>query len=365
MTSTTDITFEFGRTLWLITAVVTSLSPSNPKLGTIHLRPVTFDDRYPRTVDETKRKPTRWPLTLIGALFVVATMGVVAWNVELPYLAYSAGPVSDAADLVVAEGVEFYPSDGELLMLTVVSQDVNIFEVIIAGVDPTIDLIRKQAVRREGESDEEYRNRSLQQMDDSNFRSISVALGYLEIEMITTDIVINEIVGGVPANSVLQLGDSIKAINGLPVKEFADLALLVEDAAIGDVLLMTVIRGEEMLDVDVVLVEREDEPGVAMIGVTLGVLTDSPVPTSDRVWRRRRPVRRNDAHTRDHRQSHTGRANQWVGDSRHGHYSDRWHRGPYWWYPSEGCRRRGRWSHTHPCAGSELRVGSHGGVHFC
>ena len=239
---------------------------------------MTFEDRYPRTVDETEPKPTRWPLTLIGALFVVATLSVVAWNVELPYLAYSAGPVSDAADLVVAEGVELYPPDGELLMLTVVSQDVNIFEAIIAGVDPTIDLIRKQAVRREGESDEEYRNRSLQQMDDSNFRSISVALGYLEIEMITTDIVINEIVEGVPANSVLQLGDSIKAINGLPVKEFADLAVLVEDAEIGDVLLMTVVRGEEVLDVDVVLVEREDVPGLAMIGVSLGVLTESPFP---------------------------------------------------------------------------------------
>ena len=239
---------------------------------------MTFEDRYPRTVDETEPKPTRWPLTLIGALFVVATLSVVAWNVELPCLAYSAGPVSDAADLVVAEGVELYPPDGELLMLTVVSQDVNIFEAIIAGVDPTIDLIRKQAVRREGESDEEYRNRSLQQMDDSNFRSISVALGYLEIEMITTDIVINEIVEGVPANSVLQLGDSIKAINGLPVKEFADLAVLVEDAEIGDVLLMTVVRGEEVLDVDVVLVEREDVPGLAMIGVSLGVLTESPFP---------------------------------------------------------------------------------------
>ena len=56
---------------------------------------MTFEDRYPRTVDETEPKPTRWPLTLIGALFVVATLSVVAWNVELPYLAYSAGPVSD------------------------------------------------------------------------------------------------------------------------------------------------------------------------------------------------------------------------------------------------------------------------------
>jgi len=239
---------------------------------------VTFDDRYPQTVDKKKREPTPWPLILIGALFAVATLGVVAWNVELPYLAYSAGPVSDAADLVVAEGVEVYPPDGELLMLTVVSQDVNIFEAIIAGIDPNIDLVRRQAVRRADESDEEYRNRVLQQMDDSNFRSISVALDYLEIEMITTDIVINEIVEGVPAESVLQPGDSIKAINGSSVMQFADIAPLLEGTTVGEVLVMTIGRGDEILEVEVVLAEREDEPGAAMIGVILGELTESPFP---------------------------------------------------------------------------------------
>jgi PDZ domain-containing protein len=239
---------------------------------------VTFDDRYPRTVDETKRQLPPLPVILIGVLFVVATFGVVAWNVELPYLAFSAGPASDAADLVVAEGVEVYPPDGELLMLTVVTQDVNIFEAIIAGVDPTIDLVRKQAVRRADESDEEYRNRVLQQMDDSNFRSISVALDYLEIEMITTDIVINEIVEGVPAESVLQPGDSIRAISGSPVLQFADLAPLLEGTAVGDVLLMTIGRGDEILEVEVMLAERDDEPGVPMIGVILGELTESPFP---------------------------------------------------------------------------------------
>ncbi len=92
---------------------------------------------------EKKRSPF-WPLYLIGALVVVGVMGVVAWNIELPYLAFSAGPVSDAADSVVAEDVDIYPPDGELLMLTVVSQDVNVFEALIAGIDPTIDLVPKR-----------------------------------------------------------------------------------------------------------------------------------------------------------------------------------------------------------------------------
>ena len=231
-------------------------------------------------MEAEKKRRAFWPLYLIGALFVVGVMGVVAWNIELPYLAFSAGPVSDAADSVVAEDVDIYPPDGELLMLTVVSQDVNVFEALIAGIDPTIDLVPKAAFRRAGESDEDYRNRVLQQMDDSNFRSISVALDYLGLEMIPTEVVINEFVEGVPAESVLELGDTIFAVNGVTIARIDDIRQVTEDMSVGDVLTMTVIREEVEVDVNVELTEREDEPGVAMIGVILGELTGPPFPLS-------------------------------------------------------------------------------------
>ncbi len=76
-----------------------------------------------------------WPLYLIGGLFLAGFLSVVAWNVELPYLAYSPGPIADAADSVVAEEVELFPPAGELLMLTILQQDGNVFEAFIAGSD--------------------------------------------------------------------------------------------------------------------------------------------------------------------------------------------------------------------------------------
>ena len=79
---------------------------------------------------------------MVGAL----VLGV--WNLELPYLAFSSGPVSDAADAIVADEVDTYPPEGELLMLTVISQEVNLFEALIAGVDPSIDLVPREAFRR-------------------------------------------------------------------------------------------------------------------------------------------------------------------------------------------------------------------------
>jgi PDZ domain-containing protein len=231
-------------------------------------------------MEAEKKRSASWPLYLIGVLSVVGVLGVVAWNIELPYLAFSAGPVSDAADSVVAEGVDVYPPDGELLMLTVVSQDVNVFEALVAGIDPTIDLVPKAALRRAGESDEAYRNRVLQQMEDSNFRSIFVALDYLGFEMVPTEVVINEFVEGVPAESVLELGDTIIAVNGVAVTQVDDIRQVTEGMSVGDTLEMTVDRGGVEVEVDFELAEREDEPGVPMIGVVLGELTEPPFPLS-------------------------------------------------------------------------------------
>lgn len=221
-----------------------------------------------------------WPLYWIGALLLVGFISVFAWNLELPYLAYSPGPVSDAADSIVAEEVAFYPPEGELLMLTIVGQDVNVFEALIAGVDPTIDLVPKEAVRREGETDQEYRNRVLQQMDDSNFRAVSVALEYLGYEMQPSEVVINEIVDRVPAVSVLELGDTVVSVEQVEIESLEDFAPALEGAAPGDVVDMTLNRDGEILQVEVELAEREDEPGTPMIGIVLGVLTEPPFPIS-------------------------------------------------------------------------------------
>ena len=228
--------------------------------------------------EKPNQRSASWPLYLIGALFAAGVVSVAAWNLELPYLAYSAGPVSDAADAVVAEEVAFFPPDGELLMLTVVSQDVNVFEAFIAGVDPTVDLVRKQAVRREGESDEEYRNRVLRQMDDSNFRSIAVALDYLGYDMVPTEVVVNDIVEGVPAEEKLELGDTVRSVNGRSFTSVGDFAPALEGYGVGDTIDMTVEREGSIVELEVELAEREEEPGEPMIGIHLGELTEPPFP---------------------------------------------------------------------------------------
>lgn len=215
------------------------------------------------------------PLFLIGGLLVLGVFSIVGWTLELGYQAVSAGPISDAADAVVTEA-DVFPPTGELLVLTVIHQDINIFEILIAATDPTIDVIKKESVRRPGETDQEYRNRVLQQMDDSNFRAVATALRYLEIEMVPLEVVINDIVEGVPAEDVLELGDSIRMLNGTDIRNVEDLRASLDGLAVGDSVTITVDRTGSMLDLEIQLAENPDRPGVPMIGIIIGELTAPP-----------------------------------------------------------------------------------------
>ncbi|MGA7096201.1 MAG: S16 family serine protease [Acidimicrobiia bacterium] len=231
-------------------------------------------------MEEQKDRGSSWPLYLIGALFVVGALILGAWNVELPYFAFSAGPVSDASDAIVADDVTTYPPEGELLMLTVVSQDVNLFEAAIAGIDPTIDLVRKEAYRQPDETDEEYRKRVLQQMDDSETRAISVALRYLGYEMVPVDVVITDLVPDKPADDVLQIGDSVNTFNGTEIVKSTDLTGALKDLHPGDIVPMGITREGTEQTVDVQLTERDDEMGGPMIGIVVGEITKPPFPIS-------------------------------------------------------------------------------------
>lgn len=229
-------------------------------------------------IETTRQQHSNWPLFFVGGLFAAAVLLLALWNIELPYLAFSSGPVSDAADAITVEDRDIFPPDGELLMLTVVSQDVNVFEALIAGLDPTIDLVRKEAYRRPEESDEDYRNRVLQQMNDSQNRAITVALGELGIAMVPIEVLITDLVEDKPAEDVLQIGDSISEVDGVAISSGDDLRDSVAEKAIGDTIEMVVVRAGSELTLQVELASRDDGTDDPMIGIIVGERTEPPFP---------------------------------------------------------------------------------------
>ena len=197
-----------------------------------------------------------------------------AWSVNLPYYAFSGGPVGDALAAVAVEDAEIYLPEGAMIMLTVSGQEVNFFEALAAGFDSDIDLVPAAAVRPPDQTDEEFvlRNRSL--MDTSTQTAITLALqrlGY-EITPVSDGIRVAEVVDGTPAAAALQVDDVILRVDGQPVILVEDLAPIVTSRDIGENIALDVRRADAEVAIEVELVPRSDDPERAMIGISAETL---------------------------------------------------------------------------------------------
>ena len=212
----------------------------------------------------------RWPLAVIGGLSLAGVLAVGLWNLSLPYYAFSDGPVGDALEAVVVEQVDVYPADGSLLLLTVSSQEVNPYEALIAAFDPSVDLVPREAVRPPDESDSEFTQRNLEAMDNSKEVAIGVGLqraGY-QLEFESDGVRIAALVEGTPASRVLEVGDLIDSVNGVPVRFSEDVAEALEGRSIGDVIEIAVNREGSQVVFPIELVAHISDATRPMIGIT-------------------------------------------------------------------------------------------------
>jgi PDZ domain-containing protein len=218
-----------------------------------------------------------WPLFAVGGLLCLAASALGLWNLDLPYYAFSQGPVGDAVQAI--EVADVYPPGGELLMLTVSSQGVNPYEALVAAFDPQVDLVPREVVRRPDETTEEFTRRNLESMDVSKETAIAVALkrlGY-KLEFQSNGVRIASLVEDAPAAEVLQVGDLIESVDGHQIRFSEDVAANLEDHQIGDMVEIAVSRdGGRAVAFPVELVAHVDDPERPMIGITAETLDLRP-----------------------------------------------------------------------------------------
>lgn len=210
-------------------------------------------------MNQTAERSRSRALLSAGIVFFLMGLVITAWNIYLPLLAYSPGPITDATDSIIVEGAPNYLAEGELMVLTAASQDINVFEALIAATDPTVDVIARQAVRRPDESDEDFRRRMLVLMDDSTARAISVALSRVDLEDEELSPYIVGYAADTAAGEVLEMGDRILSLDGRLVEEIGDLGEAISDNQPGDVVSIEVERAGDVLQYDVELVVSQDE----------------------------------------------------------------------------------------------------------
>ncbi len=223
----------------------------------------------PADSEAPRRRLPLWPFALAAAIVLLAGLAVAAWNVTLPYYAFSPGPTRHVTDFVEIDGADTFPIDGDLYMLTVVLQEVNGYEALVGVVDDSIDLVPRQYVRPADQSPEDFRRAGLESMDESKRSAIAVALNHLGYDITLTGdgVRVDSVLEDTPAAQLLEVGDVIQAVDGTKVLLAPDMIALIGTHSIGDEVTLTIRRGEEIRDVTVTLVPHPEEPGRPLIGI--------------------------------------------------------------------------------------------------
>lgn len=202
-----------------------------------------------------------------AVLVMVAGASVAAWSAELPYYAFSPGPIEDAIGSIrTSDSVTVYPTEDNLFLLTVSAQEINAFELVAAMVDPAIDVVRRERVRPPDITDEEFRQRGLSQMDQATETAVTEALRVLGDSTDARPAGI-EVVDVLREDDRFVVGDEVVAVDGTPTVILDDLRRVLGEKSPGDRVEVEVIRHGANLTFDLELIPNPDDVSKPLLGI--------------------------------------------------------------------------------------------------
>lgn len=207
----------------------------------------------------------RRPLLLVALALVV----VAAFVVPLPFIAIEPGPAVPVPPLVRL-GAPVEPVDGQLLLTTVRISEPPLVETVSDWIDPTTDLLPRQAVIPPGVDERQYLADQQRVFRESAQVAAAVGLraqGY-PVEIAGSGALVSGIIKGSPADGRVQEGDVIVAVDGRPVRLASDVVEATGRAREGDEVTVEVRRGEDRQTVTL-RVERVSQLGRPGLGVVL------------------------------------------------------------------------------------------------
>lgn len=162
---------------------------------------------------------------------------------ELPYYALYPGGATAVNPLVGVPADRAHPATGRFLLTTVSLQSrPTVLLALQAWLDPDVDLIPEEQLLGD-QTPDQFRQVNLQAIDDSKDVAVAVALRRLgfEVKQAGAGALVEGVVEGFPAASLLRPGDVIVAAGQEPVSLLEDVQKAVAARQPGDLLPLEVV----------------------------------------------------------------------------------------------------------------------------
>jgi PDZ domain-containing protein len=238
-------------------------------------------EQHAPLTDSQRHTRRLWAALAVTGILLAAGV-LVAARTTLPYFSFSPGSAFETEALVeVGEGGPSFESDGEILFLTVRVGRVNAWEAFAGWVDGDVDMVEEAGVLQ-GLSDEENRARQAAAMVGSKNNALIVAFERLGFPLDPTGtgaVVIEPPTPDSPADGVLQVADTIVAIDDTPIRLTSDLGEEIGRHAPGTEVTVHVEDPDGgAREVEVTLAARPDDPTRGFLGVATDTREFDPRP---------------------------------------------------------------------------------------
>lgn len=218
-------------------------------------------------------------VTLAVASVLVLALAAAGALLPVPYVALQPGPTVNTLGsledepVIAVEGRRTYPADGYLNFVTIAyrggpENGIDLFTALRGWIDPQVAVVPENAIFPEGQSVEEFVERTSEAMSQSQRSATTAALRELDIE-VSTEVVVRDTQDGYPAHGVLAEGDVITAVDGTELSTRQEAVELVSDRSPGDEVTVTVRRDDETRDLDITTTAAEEQPDRAVVGAVL------------------------------------------------------------------------------------------------
>ncbi|HSK23563.1 MAG TPA: PDZ domain-containing protein [Egicoccus sp.] len=192
------------------------------------------------------------------------------------YVALRPGPAEDVLGLLDVEGARAYAATGELLLTTVaVDEDLDLRAWLSASVSDAVEAVPREQLFPADSDRDEVAAYNAALMADSQLTATLAALDELGFDVTGDGALVTAIVEDAVTDE-LEVGDVITAVDGRPVTDNRGVVDAVQARRPGETLSLSVRRGDDEQQVEVVLGAAADDRSRPYVGVLLS--TDLALP---------------------------------------------------------------------------------------
>ncbi|MFC4050602.1 PDZ domain-containing protein [Actinomadura syzygii] len=223
---------------------------------------------------------SRRAATLTAASVLVLVLALIGSVMPVPYVALMPGPTSNTLGtndkgqpLIRIDGRTTYPDEGHLNFTTVTYRGgpggrIDLLTALRGWLAKDTAIVPEETIFPDDESQKQIDEENTRQMQDSQQSAEAAALHELGIS-VSTQVVIEGIQKGRPADGVLKPGDEITALDGAKVTSVSQVTGTMAKRKIGDTVTLTYNRAGKEGRATLKTV-GDPEGKRAVVGVVLG-----------------------------------------------------------------------------------------------